>query len=168
MSVHVRPEPVFTLNRNDCSPWAGICSRGANRCFSQAGLSSRTSRSAACSVFALRRCRPAAPRSSACRRRAGAPAPPRSVETLITPRLRPALPPCRRPRMPLLWRPASGSAPKHPPPSMTRRLSSTRDLRRYCRVRRGGGASSTSAICCAVTPSEWAHTASSIVCNYSS
>jgi len=26
MSVHVRPEQVFTLNRNGCSFWAGICS----------------------------------------------------------------------------------------------------------------------------------------------
>jgi len=27
MTVHVRPEQVFTLNRNGCSLWAGICIR---------------------------------------------------------------------------------------------------------------------------------------------
>jgi hypothetical protein len=27
MGVHVPPEQVFTLNRNGCSPWAGICTQ---------------------------------------------------------------------------------------------------------------------------------------------
>ena len=32
MSVHVRPEQVFTMNRNGCSFWAGICNGAAVRC----------------------------------------------------------------------------------------------------------------------------------------
>ena len=51
---------------------------------------------------------------------------------------------------------------------MIRRLASTSDLRRYCRVRRGGAASSTSWICRAVAPSGWRCTASSIASRSSS
>ena len=57
---------------------------------------------------------------------------------------------------------------QRPVPSMTRRLLSTRDLRRYCRVRRGGADSSAALICCAVMPSGCCRTASSITCKSSS
>ncbi len=57
---------------------------------------------------------------------------------------------------------------QRPVPSMTRRLLSKRDLRRYCRARRGGADSSAALICCAVMPSGCCRTASSITCKSSS